>query len=635
MEAEELFNSIKHKFLKPVAKILVSDWSEQHLQLPQTSAEPGLWRRDRAPYQPGLMDAVCEPRVRKVSIMTSAQTGKSTICNAIIARYIDIDPCPIMFTQPTIQLAQRFSKEKLSPMISDIKVLSDKIIQAERHAASTILMKLFKGGLLSLSGANSPASLASMSIRLLLCDEIDKYPPSAGSEGDPVELAIQRTATFWNSKVILVSTPSIKGASRIEDSYEKSDKRLFFVPCPHCGYKQHLIWERIQYPGKGTEDFKPDMGVYYICESCETPIVESSKQEMVLAGEWIATATPENPNHVGFHCNRLISPWVSWVDMAYDYESSKDDPLQLQVFVNSSLGLPFERNLGDSLDWEKLHQRSETSSYQRGEVPQGVLMLTAGVDVQGDRLEVSIWGWGRGEQSWLIDHQQIFGDPIENDVWQQLTHLVARKYQHESGKPIGIRATCVDSGYLTHDVYMQVRKRRHLNMFAIKGQAGSGKLFVNRPRYMEINYRGKVIERGIKLYVLGVDSGKETLYSRTNIETPRSKYINFPGGMDTNYFQGFCSEIQVKKHRAGQVYFAWEKLPGIHNNEPLDCALYALAAGHLAGLTRMNWSTLEATLTPRCGDEENGVRVEDKSPKPRKRSTYRRRTSHNWTTDYY
>ncbi len=333
--------------------------------------------------------------------MTSAQTGKSTICNAIIARYIDIDPCPIMFTQPTIQLAQRFSKEKLSPMISDIKVLSDKIIQAERNASSTILMKLFKGGLLSLSGANSPASLASMSIRLLLCDEIDKYPPSAGSEGDPVELAIQRTATFWNRKVILVSTPSIKGASRIEDSYEKSDKRLFFVPCPHCGHQQHLIWERIQYPGKGTEDFKPDMGVYYICESCETPIVESSKQEMVLAGEWIATATPENPNHVGFHCNRLISPWVSWVDMAYDYESSKDDPLQLQVFVNSSLGLPFERNLGDSLDWEKLHQRSETSSYQRGEVPQGVLMLTVGVDVQGDRLEVSIWGWGKGEQSWL------------------------------------------------------------------------------------------------------------------------------------------------------------------------------------------------------------------------------------------
>ena len=187
------------------------------------------------------MDAICEPNVKKVTIMTSAQTGKTIVCNAIIAWYIDIDPCPIMFTQPTIQLAQRFSKEKLTPMISDIKVLSDKIIQAERNAASTILMKLFKGGLLSLSGANSPASLASMSIRLLLCDEIDKYPPSAGSEGDPVELAIQRTATYWNNKIILVSTPSIKGASRIEDSYNKSDKRLYFVPCPHCGHELHLV----------------------------------------------------------------------------------------------------------------------------------------------------------------------------------------------------------------------------------------------------------------------------------------------------------------------------------------------------------------------------------------------------------
>lgn len=634
MEAEQLFNSIRTKFLKPVAKIKVSDWSEQHLQLPQTSAEPGLWRRDRAPYQPGLMDAVCESSVKRVSIMTSAQTGKSTVCNAIIARYIDIDPCPIMFTQPTIQLAQRYSKEKLSPMISDIKVLSDKIIQAERHAASTILMKLFKGGLLSLSGANSPASLASMSIRLLLCDEIDKYPPSAGSEGDPVELAIQRTATFWNSKVILVSTPSIKGASRIEVAYEKSDKRLFFVPCPHCGHKQHLIWERIQYSGKGTKDFKPDLGVFYICENCETPIAESSKSKMVEAGQWIATATAENPNHIGFHCNRLISPWVSWIDIVYDFESAKSDPLQLQVFVNSSLGLPFERNLGDSLDWEKLHQRSEQSNYQRGQVPEGVLMLTAGVDVQGDRLEVSIWGWGRGEQSWLIDHHQILGDPLENDVWQQLTRLIAREYKHQSGNVIKIRASCIDSGYLTQDVYMQVRRLKHLHLFAIKGQAGSGRLFVNRPRHMDITHKGKVIPRGIQLYILGVDSGKESLYHRSKIETPFGKYINFPKGLDISYFQGFCSEIQVKKHRAGQFYFAWEKLPGVHNNEPLDCALYALAAAHLAGMTRMNWSNLEATLTFNSHERSPVTSIEDKSRKPRSRSNSRQRQSKNWTTDY-
>ena len=306
MKANDLFEQVKSKFLKPVEKVFVSDWSEANLQLPQTSAEPGLWRRDRAPYQPGLMDAVCEPHVRRVTIMTSAQTGKSTVCNAIIARYIDIDPCPIMFTQPTIQIAQRFSKEKLTPMISDIKVLSDKIIQAERNAASTILMKLFKGGLLSLSGANSPASLASMSIRLLLCDEIDKYPPSAGSEGDPVELAIQRTATFWNNKVILVSTPSIKGASRIEKSYEKSDKRLYFIPCPHCGHEQHLVWERIQYEGKDSDRAQPDNGVYYICASCETPIAESHKASMVRSGEWIATAKAENPNHVGIHNNEPL-----------------------------------------------------------------------------------------------------------------------------------------------------------------------------------------------------------------------------------------------------------------------------------------------------------------------------------------
>ena len=378
------------------------------------------------------------------------------------------------------------------------------------------------------------------------------------------------------------------------------------------------------------------MGVYYICASCDQPIAESSKQKMILAGEWIATATAENPNHIGFHCNRLISPWVNWIDMAYDYESSKNDPLQLQVFVNSSLGLPFEREMGESLDWEKLHQRSETSNYQRGEVPEGVLMLTAGVDVQGDRLEVSIWGWGRGEQSWLIDHQQIFGDPIEDDVWQQLSHIIGREYRHASGKPMRTRTTCVDSGYLTHDVYMQVRKRQYLHLFAIKGQARSGKLFVNRPRYMEISYRGKVIERGIKLYVLGVDSGKETIYSRTKIENPGSKYINFPKDMDTNYFQGFCSEIQVKKHRAGQVYFAWEKLPGVHNNEPLDCALYALAAAHLAGLTRMNWSNIEKNLNPKFSDDSTISIPEDKPRKTRNRTGSRKRkNSNSYTKDFY
>ena len=631
MEADKLFDRVKNQFLKPVEKILVSDWSEQHLQLPQTSAEPGLWRRDRAPYQPGLMDAVCEPHVRKVTIMTSAQTGKSTICNSIIARYIDIDPCPIMFTQPTIQLAQRFSKEKLTPMISDIKVLSDKIIQAERNAASTILMKLFKGGLLSMSGANSPASLASMSIRLLLCDEIDKYPPSAGSEGDPVELAIQRTATFWNNKIILVSTPSIKGASRIEDSYNKSDKRLYYVPCPHCKHEQHLVWERIQYEGKDSDRSQPDNGVYYICESCETPIAESRKASMVRSGKWIATEVAENPNHVGFHCNRLISPWVSWIDMAYDYEASKSDPLQLQVFVNSSLGLPFERNLGDSIDWEKLHHRSEASSYQRGEISEGVLILTAGVDVQGDRLEVSVWGWGKGEQSWLIDHQQIFGNPIESDVWHQLVDLITKSYQHPLGGHIKVRATCIDSGYLTQDVYIQVRRLKHLHVFAIKGQAGFGKLFVNRPRYMDITYNGKTISRGVQLYILGVDSGKEVIYYRSKIETLGSKYINFPKGLDLEYFQGFCSEVQVKKHRAGQVYFAWEKLAGVHNNEPLDCALYALAAAHLAGLTRINWSKLETELKTalKTSDRNSG-----KLNKTSSKRTIRPKYKPNWTTDF-
>ena len=596
MKAEDLFNKTR-QVLKPIEKISVSKWSEKHFQLSSTSAEPGLWKKNRAPYQVGLMDIICEPGIEKVTIMTAAQIGKSSICNAIIARYIAIDPCPIMFTQPTIHLAQRYSKEKLTPMISDIKVLSEKIVQAERNAASTILMKMFKGGLLCLSGANSPASLASMSIRLLLCDEIDKYPPSAGSEGDPVELAIQRTATFWNKKIVLVSTPSIKGISRIENSYEKSDKRLYFVPCPHCGHRQHLIWERLEYQGKGTDDYKPEHGIYYICETCETPIPEHFKPRMIADGQWIATRKSDNSNHAGFHCNRLISPWSSWIDIAYDYEASKNDPLQLQVFVNSSLGLAYERSEGESLEWEKLYLRSIESNYDRGSIPMPALLLTAGVDVQGDRLEVSIWGWGRNEQSWLIDHHVLIGDPLHDQVWQQLDHILLTEYQHESGKPIRIKTTCVDTGYLTQDVYMQVRKRRSMNVFGVKGKAGKYTMYLSRPTNIEVNYRGKVIPGGVKLYILAVDLGKEILFNRCKITTPGDKYINFPRGIDSNYFEGFCSEVQVKKHKAGQSYYAWEKIPGIHNNEPLDVALYSMGAAHLAGVTRIRWSKLEKEYT--------------------------------------
>ena len=575
MDAATLLKQALAEF-KPPKRMKPSDWAEENFELPETSAEPGKWSPHRAGYQVGILDAIAEPGVQKVTLMCSAQIGKTIILLIIICYLIDLDPCSIMMTQPTTDMAEMFSKEKLSSAITNVKPVSAKIAQKSRDATSTILMKMFAGGFLRLAGANSPSSLASMSIRAYFGDEIDKYPPSAGKEGDPVKLAIQRTETFWNWLVFLVSTPSIKENSRIEDEFEESDKRRYFVPCPHCGHRQHLVWERFEYAGKGTTDAQPNSGVYYICESCNSPIEEKHKAEMLRAGTWQATAVATDPKHVGFHINRFYSPWKGWTDLCLDYESSRDDHQKLQVFWNAILGLPFERVAGEKLDWQRLRDRAIRSTYSTGTVPNGGLILTAGVDVQADRLEVQIVAWGRGEEMSVVTYEKIIGDPLQPQVWEQLVNVVSKNYRRLDGAELRVRATAIDSGYLTQEVYHQVRKYRHLHWFAIKGQSGD-KPIVSRPSMQEINHRGEKIKRGIQLYKVGVDLAKETLYSRSQIETPGAKYLNFPNNLDSDWYEGFYSEVQVTKHRNGHPYMVWEKLAGVRN-EPLDLMVYSLGS---------------------------------------------------------
>ena len=604
----------------PPKRQLISQWGVENFELPETSAEPGKWSVTRAPYQEGILDAVCEPRLQKVTLMCSAQIGKTIILLMIICYLIDLDPCSMMMTHPTTAMTEMFSKEKLASAIVNVKPVAKKVVQKSRNATSTILMKMFAGGFLRLAGANSPSSLASMSIRAYFGDEIDKYPASAGKEGDPVKLAIQRTETFWNWLVFLVSTPSIKENSRIEDEWNVSDKRRYFVPCPHCGHRQHLIWDRFQYAGKDTSDADPLGGVYYICQSCNAPIAEKDKAQMLRSGQWQATAKAKDPRHIGFHINRFYSPWNGWIDLCLDYESSKDDHQKLQVFWNATLGLPFERVAGERLNWQKLRDRGLQSNYSTGTVPNGCLMLTAGVDVQADRLEVAIWGWGRGEEAYVVRYEKIMGDPLSSDVWEQLYHLTSQNYAHVLGGELRVRATCVDSGYLTQEVYHWVRKFKASHWFAIKGVSGD-KPLVSIPTLQQVNYRGEKIKAAIKLYKIGVDLAKETLYSRSQIETPGAKYLNFANNLDTNWYEGFCSEVQVTKHKNGRPYLVWQVLAGVRN-EALDCSVYALAAAHLCGVSRVNWNTIKKNLETQQPENisapQNNADVNGKSSEPKK-----------------
>ena len=291
--------------------------------------------------------------------------------------------------------------------------------------------------------------------------------------------------------------------------------------------------------------------------------------------------------------------------MCLDYEASRDDHQKLQVFWNATLGLPFERVAGEKLDWLILRDRGNNSTYQQGVVPSDGLILTAGVDVQADRLEVVVMAWGRGEQAWVVRYEKIMGDPLQPLVWEQLAHVTGKVYLRVDGVEIKVRATCIDSGYLTQEVYHNVRKYKYLHWFAVKGQSGDRPL-VSKPSVQEVNHKGDRIKRGISLYKIGVDLSKEILYSRSQIETPGAKYLNFPSDLDTDWYEGFCSEVQVTKHKNGYPCMVWEKLSGVRN-EPLDTAVYALAAAHLAGLTRMNWSNIERELQSQIGSVAYGV----------------------------
>ena len=587
---------------RPLPPMLVSEWGAKHFEIPDTSAEPGKWNPNRAVYQKGILDAICQPGIQKITMMCSAQVGKTTLLLILICYFIDRDPCSMMFTMPTVDVAEIFSKEKLQSAITKIPVINEKITTKTRDSSSTMLMKMFVGGFLRICGANSPNSLSSTSIRLYFGDEVDKYPPTASSEGDPVNLAKQRTETFWNWIIFLVSTPSLKNTSRIAQEYKASDQRKYFVACPECGHEQHFEWERFQYENKGSEDADPTTGVYYICESCQTPIAESHKSRMIANGQWKATAKAKDRRHAGFHINRFYSPWKGWIDLCLDYESSKDDTKQLQVFYNATLGLPFELAEKEQLDWEILLDRSVNSGYSKGEVPEGVLIIVAGVDIQSDRLEVNIVGYGKGEQCWVIDYQVILGNPMSDDTWEQLENLSRTEYSHKSGAKIKIRSVCIDSGYLTQEIYFRVRKNRILHWFAIKGFSGD-KPLIATPSSQDISYRGQKIRHGIKLYKIGVDVCKETIYSRSQINKPGDKYINFPNDLGKDWFYSFCSEVQVTKHTNGRPHKVWEKLTAKTRNEVLDTFVYAYAAGHLAGMARYDWDKIEKTLKSSINSE--------------------------------
>lgn len=537
------------------------------------------------------MDACSDPEIQEVVVMAGAQLGKTEAILNILGYHIDNSPCPILVLQPTLEMAQAFSKDRVAAgLLRSTPVLKNKVKDPRaRDSGNTTLHKVFAGGALTIVGANSPAGLASRPIRIVLCDETDRYPPSAGSEGDPISLARKRSATFWNRKIIMVSTPTNKGASRIEDAYEKSDQREYYVPCQHCHHPQILKWSNVKW-----DEGEPDTAKY-LCDECGTLWDEADRIWSIRNGVW--TAKEDFKGIAGFKITGLCSPWTPLADGVKDFLSVRKNPEQLRVWTNTYLGETWE-DAGERLDDWELADRRELLD----KIPQEVMVLTAGIDTQDNRLEISLIGWCKNDESYVISHQTIFGDPSTPNLWGDLDVALNRTYETEDGRRLRIRASCIDSGgHFTNSVYAYCKKNQGRGIFAIKGVGGDGKAIAGRP--------SKNNTMKCPLFPIGVDTVKDLIMARLKIKEEGSGYVHFSDSLDEEYFKQLTAEKAVTRFHKGFKKRVWHKTR--NRNEALDCMVYAIAAYSILGV---DVNTLAAKLASTPKETEPEPKKESRRP---------------------
>ncbi|WP_236862141.1 phage terminase large subunit family protein [Burkholderia pseudomallei] len=580
--------------LLPPPKLTLSQWAERYAVLSrETSAQTGRFRAFG--YQRGMLDAVTDPSVEKISVMKSARVGYTKLMDHGVGYFIHQDPSPILVVQPRVEDAESYSKTEIAPMLRDTPVLA--AIAGDQKAKSsdqTILAKTFRNGSsLTLVGANSPAGFRRITSRVVMFDEVDAYPvDGAGNEGDQIALGTKRSETFWNRKIVLGSTPTVKGFSRIEKSFAESDQRHYYVPCPHCGEFQVLEWGGPETP-HGMKWEKDENGngipesVYYVCRHNGCIIEEADKPDMVEAGEW--RATKPFAGHAGFHiwAGYSLFPNACWSNLVAEWLRVKDDPLARQTFINLVLGEPYEDRGDRALSETRLAARTEVWA---AEVPEGVGVITVGGDVQDDRVELETIGWGRNEESWSIDHAVIEGDPESAELWSKVDAYLKRIWRRADGHGFEVMAACIDSGgHHTQKVYEFAKARLGRRIWAVKGESARGGARSPVWPTKRPSSRNKASFRPV---IIGVNSAKDVIRDRLRrdpqdvdgVLTYPAGYMHFPSDRDINYFAQLIAERSVTKIVNGQKFRVWELPPG-RANEALDIRVYGYAA--LCGLMHM------------------------------------------------
>lgn len=598
--------------LRPEPSLKVSEWADRHRFLSSTaSSEPGLWRTARTPYLREILDRLsANDPTQKIVVMKGAQLGFTEAGCNWIGYVIDAAPGPMLAVMPTDETVKRNSKMRIAPMIEATPRLRDKIAPVRsRDGDNNTSQKSFPGGVLVLTGANSAVGLRSMPVRYLFLDEVDAYPDDLDGEGSPVDLALARTRTFARRKIYIVSTPVTQGASVVEREFAATDQRYYHVPCPHCGHLQKLVWEQVRWEVGQPETAK------YECAHCDELIEERYKPVMLESGHW----TPEAPDNetdrvAGYHINSLYSPygWYSWTDAVRDWEDAQKDVNKLKAFTNTVLGLPWEEQ-GDVPAWEMLYNRRET--YHMNRPPKGVVLLTCGVDVQKDRIELEVVGWGKGKRSWSVDYRVLIGDTSDRQVWNDLAKVVGEVWEREDGAVLSLSRMCVDSGFNTTHVYDFCRRFDPTRVVPIKGQEKQP-VMVTTPRAVDRTRDGKPAG-ALGLYNVGVSLIKSELYGWLKLhkdeagEAPAG-YCHFPQ-YGPNFFKGLTAEKMQKKMIRG--FAQWEWVKHFDRNEPLDCRVYARAAAALVGIDRWDDHHFDAFQTTYTG---RPAQTRDAEPAKRK-----------------
>jgi len=542
-----------------------------------------------------MRDLALHSTVRRVVLMWCSQVAKSEICNNLIGYVADWVPCPIMMLRPTIDDCEGYSKQRLRHLFAS-PTLSGKVqAPRSRDSGNTLMLKEFPGGMLILAGANAPARLASWPVRVLVADEIDRYPPSAGTEGDPLALARARLTAFGDrAKVLLTSTPTLKDSSRIETEYNASSRGHYHVACPECGHRQALKWPNLHWSG---EPGRASFAVWYECEDCHGSIDEHHKGAMLAGGVWVHD-DPDNPTR-GYHLNALCAPVgsITWGDLVREWLAANvrakiGDTSLLQVFVNTRLAETWE-DRGQVVDSTSIANRGE----EWADVPAGVKCITIGADVQDDRVECEVVGWGAGMESWSLGYHVIPTDPLDAGTWQALDTIVLREWRTVDGRRLKAAATCVDSGYRTQAVYDYARARSRWRVFATKGVSGQGKAIWDRKAR-----KGGKNKTGGTFRLVGVDAAKDAVAAYLRILAPGPGYCHFPQDRATkqpDYFTQLTSEKRVPvTDRNGRRRWEWRLPVDGRRNEALDCRVYALAALHSLLAAGARLESPEPILTP-------------------------------------